>query len=299
MTAPPDPVRRTPDIEDPTNTYVIHPIANRLTPLFARLGIRPNAVSLAGMAFGIGAGVAYGGYRHPGLALLGFLLMIAWHVMDGVDGQLARLTRTHSEFGKVLDGICDYTTFGAVYIALALALSRQHGASVWALAAAAGACHAVQSAIYEVQRQNYNYWGSGQASAAFSPPAARPRDRASLPPHRRLAGLLLQGYLHIQHLAMGTDAEARRRLTALLTLQPGRMAQVRQAYRDVFAPAVRRWSVMSANTRTVAIFAFAVLGRPIFYFWFEIVVLSAALVALLRWQRTRYALFFRSLETTG
>ncbi len=199
----------------------------------------------------------------------------------------------------MLDGICDYTTFGAVYIGLALTLSRQHGAWIWALVALAGACHAVQSAVYETQRQNYNYWGRGQASAEFRPPADRPHDRAGLSPDRRVAGALLQGYLHIQHLAMGTDADARHRLAAMLTQQPGRALQVREAYREVFAPALRRWSVMSANTHTIAIFVFAVLQRPIYYFWFESFGLSAILVALISWQRTRYALLFTSLETRG
>ena len=298
MTDTPDPVRRRREIEDPTNLYVVHPIANRLTPLFARLGIRPNAVSVAGMAFGILAGVAYHHAQAAGFALLGFLLMIGWHVMDGVDGQLARLTRTHSEFGKVLDGICDYTTFGAVYLGLALVLSRHHGGWVWPLVAVSGACHALQSAVYEVQRQNYNYWGCGQQSAAFSRPAAAPRARgARLELHRRIAHDLLQGYLRIQHAAMGADAAATERLGALLARHPARAEPVRQGYRRVFAPALRRWSVMSANTRTVAIFLFAVTGRPLLYFAFEIVVLSAVLAVLLAGQRARYARLFTSLET--
>lgn len=297
MTELPDPVRRTLEIEDPTNLYFVHPIANRLTPLFARAGIPPNAVSLTGMAFGILAGIAYYHDQQTGLAVLGFLLMIGWHVMDGIDGQLARLTRTHSEFGKVLDGACDYVTFGAVYIGLALTLSRQHGAWVWVLAAAAGAFHAVQSAIYEVQRQDYNFWGRSQASAAFAEPAARPQTRAGLSLHRRVADWLLGVYLRVQHVAIGANAGARHRLAELLTRSPERAAQVRQAYRDVFAPALRRWSIMSANYRTLAIFVFAVFRRPIYYFWFEIVVLSAVLVVLISWQRTRYALFFRVLQT--
>jgi 1L-myo-inositol 1-phosphate cytidylyltransferase len=28
--------------------------------------------------------------------------MVAWHILDGVDGQLARLTNSQSEFGKVI-----------------------------------------------------------------------------------------------------------------------------------------------------------------------------------------------------
>ena len=42
------------------------------------------------------AGVAYAHYQDPRLTLAGFILMIAWHVMDGADGQLARLTHAQS-----------------------------------------------------------------------------------------------------------------------------------------------------------------------------------------------------------
>ena len=126
-----EPVRRTLEIEEVTNRYFVHPIASCLVPLFAALRVPPNAVSIAGMAFGISAGAAYYAYQDPRCAIAGFILMVAWHVMDGADGQLARLTNTHSQFGKVLDGICDYVTFIAVYVGLAINLSRQYGDRIW------------------------------------------------------------------------------------------------------------------------------------------------------------------------
>ncbi len=114
-----EPVRRMSEIEEPTNLYVIHPLSSALTAIFARLGITPNMVSMGGMLFGILAGFAYYQYRDVRWAIAGFALMIAWHVMDGADGQLARLTNAQSELGKILDGICDYVTFIDVYVALA------------------------------------------------------------------------------------------------------------------------------------------------------------------------------------
>src|SRR5580658_1126031 len=121
-----EPIRRTTEIEEITNLYLIHPLAGRLVPFFARLRITPNVVSVAGMLFGILAAFAYYRYADVRFAITGFVLMIAWHVMDGADGQLARFTHSYSHFGKVLDGIADIVTFLAVYTALALSLSRQH-----------------------------------------------------------------------------------------------------------------------------------------------------------------------------
>ena len=283
------PVRRTLEIEEITNRYFVHPVANRFARSFARLHIRPNSVSIAGMVFGVMAGVAYYRYRDAWFATGGFCLMVAWHVMDGADGQLARLTRSQSETGKVLDGICDYVTFVAVYLALGLARSPQYGYRVWVLITLSGACHAIQSAIYEVQRQDYDVWGWGRGSAG-------PLDLQARPAVPRITDRLHRLYTRVQLVAGGLDSRSRRRFADILERRPDRAASIRRSYRDRFAPAVRRWSVMSANYRTVGIFVCAIFGVPLLYFCFEIVGLSALLVVLLRRQGVRYASFLNGLD---
>jgi phosphatidylserine synthase len=295
MEAVAEPIQRTSEIEEATNLYFIHPIAARLVPLFAALRIPPNAVSVAGMLFGILAGVAYYHYRDPRCVIAGFLLMIAWHVMDGADGQLARLTNSQSASGKVLDGICDYVTFITVYSALAINLSRQYGDKVWILVIAAGICHAVQAAAYEVQRQEYNLWGLGRQSAAFVGLDDRPPGVAPLSPVQRMSDLLHRGYVRLQFLAAGVTAEFHQRLAQALAAQPERAAAIRARYRETFAPSVRRWAVMSANYRTLGIFIFALAAAPQYYFWFEIIGFSAILVVLLQARRARYARFLEGL----
>lgn len=292
-----EPIRRTSEIEDVTNLYFIHPIASRLTPLFAKLHIPANAVSLAGMAFGISAGIAYNHYQNLRCTIAGFILMIAWHVMDGADGQLARLTNSQSQSGKILDGICDYVTFIAVYTGLALALSLQHGGWVWLLVAASGMCHALQSAAYEVQRQEYNFWGRGQKSAELVESNALPQDNSAASLPQRLQNLLYRLYTRGQFLAAGVTAESHKKLAAALELHPGHAASIRQRYCDVFAPSVRRWSVLSSNYRTLGIFICALLQAPLYYFAFEIFGFNLILVVLLAQQRARYEQFFKTLAT--
>src|ERR1700755_747219 len=158
MTAPVS-IRRTTEIEGIPNLYFIHPLASRLVPFFAQMRLTPNAVSVTGMLFGILAAFAYYRYSDIRFAIAGFALMIAWHVMDGADGQLARLTQSYSYFGKVLDGISDNVTFLAVYTALAICLSQEYGDWMYALVALSAVCHAIQSASYEAQRQEYECWG--------------------------------------------------------------------------------------------------------------------------------------------
>lgn len=270
----PDPVRRMAEIEEPSNLYLIHPVAARLVPLFARLGVTPNMVSLAGMACGVAAGFSYFHYRDGRFVLLGFLLMVLWHVMDGADGQLARLTNAQSELGKVLDGICDYVTFIAVYVALALAMG---GGWLWVPVVVAGCCHAVQSAAYEAQRQAYGYWGWGKGMPA---PVV-----AGHGAHGVFV-LLDRAYTGVQARLAPVPHGLSDALAGATAHDAGRAR-----YRAVFAPDLRRWSILSANYRTLGIFIAALLKAPLWYFGFEIFGFSLILAVLLVAQQARYRRF--------
>jgi phosphatidylglycerophosphate synthase len=266
------PVRRTSEIEEATNARFIHPLSARLVTVFARWGVAPNAVSLTGMAAGLAAGVCYAEGTRP-YAVCGFLLMLVWHVMDGADGQLARLTGKFSASGKVLDGICDYVTFIAVYVGICLATHLQFGAWVWALAGLSGVCHALQSAAYELQRQEYDYWGYGRG---VRPLKVEPESRAG----GKGRGLY-RFYIGVQTLLSGQAGAFGAAFDRRLAASPGQESALRSAYRTSFAPIVRRWSILSANYRTFAIFLFAVCGFPLGYFLFETIGLSLVLAGLM------------------
>lgn len=289
-------VRRTSEIEEITNLYFIHPIAARLTVLFAKWRLTPNVVSLMGMLSGVLAALAYYHYQDLRYAIAGFLLMIIWHIMDGADGQLARLTQSQSQSGKVIDGICDYVTFIAVYVALALALSRTLGSWVWLLIVVAGACHAIQAAAYEVQRQEYNFWGRDQKSAEL-PNMNQMSPRAGASTSQRLLDTLYGGYVRMQYRAAGVMPEARTQLALILREQPQRAPAIRRRYRETFAPAVRHWSLLSANYRTLGIFIAAALKVPEYYFGFEIFGFSAITALLIRHQRRCYQRFLGDLQS--
>jgi hypothetical protein len=238
-------------------------------------------VSLTGMACGILAGAAYGHFQDSWAVILGFVLMIAWHVMDGADGQLARLTNSQSEFGRLLDGICDYVTFIAVYAALGIALAKPDGALI-VIIALAGACHAVQSAAYEAQRQDYVFWAWNRGARPASIGADQPRG-------------LLGAYARLQ--GLGSDAGFDQALDARLTASTPAAAEViRARYRERFAPALRHWSILSANYRSFGIFICAVIGRPMLYFGFEIIGFSLILLFLARRQTARRAGFIAELQ---
>ncbi|HQU15593.1 MAG: CDP-alcohol phosphatidyltransferase family protein [Gammaproteobacteria bacterium] len=284
---------RTPEIEEVTNLRIIHPASRRLTLWFARLGVAPNLVSLAGMTCGILAGVAYFHYRSWWAAPAGFALMISWHILDGSDGQLARLTHRQSQLGKIIDGICDYVTFISVYTGLALSMAERLGPAVWGLVVLSGLAHAVQSAAYELQRQEYDFWGRDKRSAEL-PRIEDLRARTGGPLRR-----VYLRYVQLQYLTSGGAVSLRERLAAVLARHPQDQARIRLRYREVFAGPVRAWALLSANYRTLGIFLAAMLGVPWLYFVWELVGLNLVMGWRIHAQRQHWQTFGRYLDEFG
>lgn len=249
-------------IEDPSNLWLIHPIADRLLPGALRLGIHPNIVSFAGLGCGILAGACYRHWQHPLAVVAGLVLMLAWHVMDGLDGKLARASGKASAFGRVIDGLCDYMVFIVVLIPLALTLADWRAAM--ALAVISGACHAVQSAWYEGEREAWKRRARGIFVTETRPPS----------------GISIEaGYNWVEsHLGSGARA-----IDSALRARPALL----QPYLERTAPLVRGLSLLSANNRTFVIAIACLAGNPRFYWYWEIfgLTLLALLMALRLRQR--------------
>jgi phosphatidylglycerophosphate synthase len=90
--------------------HISAPISIRLVRF--RPGIRPAILTLAAACLGIGGGVSFG----LGFAWLGGLLAAFAQILDGVDGQVARLTGRTSSEGALLDSILDrYMDFALLF----------------------------------------------------------------------------------------------------------------------------------------------------------------------------------------
>src|SRR3546814_11325340 len=80
---------------------------------------------------------AAGAYAAPGWplpAICGLTLHLLWHVVDGADGDLARLTGKAGPLGEFVDRLSDYPSPNVLYCVLGNILVTQTG-SVVALAA--------------------------------------------------------------------------------------------------------------------------------------------------------------------
>ena len=245
-------------IEDPTNLWLIHPAARALLPSAIAAGVSANAVSLTGLALGVGAALCYADWASPLAVLLGLLLSVGWLIADGLDGMVARATGSASPLGRLLDGVCDHGVFILIYVAMALSIGTGEG---WTLAVLAGAAHIAQSSLYEGERARFHRRLRGVAAIAERRPAAG-------------TPLLVRGYDRLAGLPdrLGLPFErllARQDHPALLAARYGEQA----------VPAMRFQSLLSANVRVWLIAVACLLGNPRIFWWIEIVALSLVAVA--------------------
>ena len=89
---------------------VFHPVAQ---PLQA---IPPWLFSVLGLMVGVAAAIALWQQAY----LLGFLLWFLNRVFDGLDGAVARVCYSQSDFGGYLDIVMDFIVYAAVPVGLAL-----------------------------------------------------------------------------------------------------------------------------------------------------------------------------------
>ena len=104
--------------------------------------------------------------------------ILAAMIADGLDGRLARLTRTASDFGKEYDSLCDCVAFGVAPAILIYAFSLRYladypyfgGKIGWVIAFTYTACAAMRLARFNVlaaiASSNKDFYGVPSPSAA-------------------------------------------------------------------------------------------------------------------------------------
>jgi len=109
----------------PTDRFVLKwiktTLSARITPLLTGIpGLRPWMITVASAALGTAGGVVFAcGWGWPA----GIIAAVG-QVLDGVDGQFARLTNQASRRGAYLDSVLDRYADGAMMIGLIVYLAR-------------------------------------------------------------------------------------------------------------------------------------------------------------------------------
>ncbi len=260
------------ELEDSLNYHIYHPLAWRLAQALARTPLTPNAVSVIGAGFVVAAAVAYAQPWWPVSALLGLMLHMSWHVIDGADGDLARITGRASPIGEMVDGICDYTGHIILYLVLGWLMAQQPqiGVMAWPLIVAGGISHIIQSNHVEVQRRSYQWWVYAKPWLRITHGRADAATRTT-----GLAGFA-SFYLGV---AAGVASSTGRidEAVAEAANDPDRLARIRGLARGEAPPLLGLLRVLGPNPRTIVLGLSMLAGSPVYYFVYQVVFLNLLL----------------------
>jgi phosphatidylglycerophosphate synthase len=264
------------ELEDPLNLFVYHPLAARLARLLVPTGVSPNAVSLLCLVALCAATWAFIEVDWPLNALIGLGFLLAWHVVDGADGDLARMTGRASPTGELVDGFCDYVGNIIMYVAFATVLDDTLGGWAWVLASAAGLSHILQTNHAETQRRLYLWRAYGvpwlRSSAAEGFRVFRGGDWIS-----RLIGWGGVIYIWISE-RMNPSENPIDAALARAQGDPRESQRIRAMVRRASRTALILQKGLGANPKTFIIAGAIALGSPVYYFLTTIVALNALLL---------------------
>lgn len=146
--------------DGPISRYLNRPVSIRVSRILARWPITPNQISIGSFLLSLVAAVLIAQGGTPMLILGGLLAQLA-SVIDGCDGEIARLKYQCSEYGGWLDAVLDRYGDAALLLALTRALAQQYASSwVWLLGIAA----IVGSFMVSYTADKYDQWVQQQGA---------------------------------------------------------------------------------------------------------------------------------------
>ncbi|HEY0147998.1 MAG TPA: CDP-alcohol phosphatidyltransferase family protein [Allosphingosinicella sp.] len=260
------PVKTRPaELEDGLNRFVYHPLSHGIARLLRHTPVTPNMVSVSSFLSIVAAAAAYTTLPLPQSVAIGLGFHILWHILDGADGDLARLSGRTSPLGEVIDGICDYAGHVILYTALAF----YAGGWCWVVTPLAAASRILQANHIESVRRTYLWRAYGVPWIG--------QTKASVEGSSVLSGLTSL-YVAVGAWLNPRSEEADRAFAAR-----GEAAYPLARSIGRRALAFQEW--LGPNRRTLLLGLSMAVGSPLWFFLVEATIFNILLVASVRRQR--------------
>lgn len=293
------------DTEETFDLIFYRPIGYGWALLARKLGITPNAITIASIFLGIGAGICFWSPDFW-INVCGVLLLVWANSFDSADGQLARMTRQYSRIGRILDGLSGDIWFACIYVAICLrenatsTFFMDHTWVIWVVAIVTGVCHGVQAAMADYYRQFHLYFVKGREGSELDTASELwGRFHELSWKHDFWKKFTLMFYTNY------TAGQEKRtpwmqRFRNLLHKRYGDdiPVKVRDSFRQASKPLMKYTNILSFNTRCFALFAAILIFRmPWLYFAFELTVLNFLLIYLVVRHERICSRFCRKIES--
>lgn len=286
------------DTEECIDIYFYRPIGYRWAIFFHKLGVSPNAITIASIFIGIAAGICYY-FDSLTVNVIGMLLLIWANSYDSADGQLARMTGQKSQLGRILDGACGDLWFITIYAAICLRLMPEWSLWIWILAAIAGYSHTKQAAMADYYRNIHLLFLKGKSGSelSYSPNLQEEYQKLSWK-HDFIFKAFEWFYINYTVGQERLSPQFQKMMALIREKYKGEAPEwFRTAFREKSLPLMKYTNMLSFNTRIIALFISLFIRMPWLYFAFELTVLNGMLIYMVCTHERICREFTKQLET--
>lgn len=277
------------DTEEHIDLYFYRPIGYAWAVLARKLGITPNAITIASIFLGVGAGVCLY-FNNIWINIAAALLLIWADSFDSADGQLARMTGQYSRLGRILDGLSGDIWFAAIYVAICLRENitseffSAHHWVIWVMAVVTGICHGIQAAMGDYYRQFHLWFIKGEDGSELENSEHLRHKYNAMSWRRDFWNKLVMSFYLSYTVGQESRTPRMQKLREAIRRRFGN--KVPRSFRDEFRklslPLMKYTNILSFNVRTIALFTAVLIFRmPWLYFAFELTVLNIILIYMM------------------
>ncbi len=144
------------EVEEYFDLFFYRPLAFILVKIIYRTTITPNQITYAAILIGLTSGLFYAqGTTY--YFTVGALFFMIYNVVDCSDGMVARLKKTGTQSGRIVDGLADYISTAAVFIGIGIGFANHQTdpGYWWMLLALTGLSNVIQSALVDYYRNRF------------------------------------------------------------------------------------------------------------------------------------------------
>lgn len=286
------------DTEEFIDIHFYRPIGYQWALFFNKLGVSPNAITIASIFIGIAAGICF----YPQSLMtncIGMLLLIWANSYDSADGQLARMTGKKTPLGRILDGTAGDIWFISIYAAICLKLTPEWGIWIWILAATTGFFHSKQAAMADYYRNIHLLFLKGKAGSELSHSPQLKENYKKMSWSKDFIYKLFETFYINYTVSQEKLTPKFQRMMAIIRNQYNDQAPewFRTAFRAKSLPMMKYTNMLSFNTRVIVLFISLFINLPWVYFLFEITVLNIMLVYMIMTHEHFCEAFTKELES--
>jgi len=285
------------DTEEPIDIYFYRPIGYQWALFFNKLGVSPNAITVAAIFIGIAAGICYYFESIP-INVIGMLLLIWANSYDSADGQLARMTGQKSQLGRILDGTCGDIWFITIYAAICLRLTPEWNIWIWILGAVTGFFHSKQAGMADYYRNIHLLFLKGKSGSELSYSPILKESYKNLSWKKDFIYKLFEWFYINYTVGQEQLSPKFQKMMDIIREKYGGEAPewFRKSFREKSLPLMKYTNMLSFNTRIIALFISLFINMPWLYFVFEMTVLNIMLIYMIRKHESVCAKFTKQLE---